>query len=417
MVSLECESLTTGYVDEEVVRDISFTLEQGDILGIVGPNGSGKSTLIRAITGVIEPWSGGLSLDGRSIKKLSRREIARKVAVVPQDTFISFPYTAWEVVMMGRNPYLGRLESPDKKDRAIVKEAMDGTATLTFKDRPVGELSGGELQRVVVARALAQDTDLLLLDEATSHLDIGHKVSVMDLVKRKNREGDKGVLSVHHNLDLAARYCDRLILIDEGEIHAEGSPKDVLTPPHLRAVYGIEAEVHQNPRNGSLYVTPVEDISGLEEKKETIHIVAGGGSGSDLMKSSVEEGYRVTAGVLNAMDSDLERAEFLDIDVVVEAPFTGIGQKAYRQNLKKIEEADIVVGTDFPVGKGNLRNVKALKRAVEEDRKVFLLDEDSIEERDYTGGKAAEIYEDMLESENVTVVEGWEDLRSLLENG
>ncbi|MGM0406204.1 MAG: ABC transporter ATP-binding protein, partial [Thermoplasmatota archaeon] len=325
--TLEVIELTTGYGEKEVLKNISFDLKNGEILGVIGPNGSGKSTLIKALTGVIPTWSGKIKYDGKNINDFHRRERARKIGVVPQDTFINFPFTSWEVVMMGRNPYLGRFENPKRDDELSVKKAMKMTKTLKFKNRSVRELSGGELQRVVVARALAQEPRLIFLDEATSHLDIGHKLEIMNLMKDRTKHQNKGVLSVHHNLNLAARYCDDIVLLDDGEIHAKGTPKEVLTRAHLRAVYGIEAEVDENPRDGSLYVTPIRRKVIKEDKEEVVHVVCGGGTGRTLLKELVELGYEVTTGVLNVMDSDQKMAEFLDLRCVTEAPFSSISEE------------------------------------------------------------------------------------------
>lgn len=410
MVILEINELTTGYKEKAVLNDINLSMEKNDFVGIIGPNGSGKSTLIRAITKIIDLWEGDIRLKNRPLDTLSRKEIGKTSAVVPQDTFISFPYSACEIVLMGRTPYLGRFENPDKEDKKIAKDAMISTNTYKFKDRKVKELSGGELQRVIVARALAQQPDILLLDEATSHLDIGHKVQMMDLIKDKNKKEDLAVLSVHHNLNLAARYCDRIILLDEGEIHASGRPEEVLTKPHLRAVYGIEAEVHENPKDGSLYVTPIEEKLEKEQNGKRVHVICGGGSIGNLFKLLVEEGYDVSAGVLNVMDSDLEKADFLDINVVTEAPFSSINVNNHDENIRYILDSDIVIGTSFPIGKGNIKNLQAIKKAAEEGKEVILIEEQDIESRDYTDGKGVKIYDEIKKNYDTKVIKSEKDI-------
>lgn len=414
MVILEINNLTTGYKEKPILKEVSLSMKSSDFVGIIGPNGSGKSTLIRAITRILEPWKGGIKLKNEPINKLSRNEIGKATAVVPQDTFISFPYSAWDIVMMGRTPYLGRFENPGEKDKDIAESAMKSTNTYNFRDRKVKELSGGELQRVIVARALTQQPDILLLDEATSHLDIGHKIQMMDLIKDKNKSGELGVLSVHHNLNLAARYCDEIILLDEGKIHASGRPEDVLTKPHLRAVYGVEAEVHENPKDGSLYITPIEKKFETEQNGKKIHVICGGGSIGDLFKKLVEEGYEVSAGVLNVMDSDLEKAEFLDINVITEAPFSSISDKKFEENLEHILECDIVIGTSFPIGKGNIKNLKAIKRAAKEGKKVILIEKQNIVSRDYTDGRGVKIYKEIKENENIKTIKNEKDILQYL---
>jgi len=415
MVELEVDSLVTGYQEKKILKDISFEAKKGEFLGIIGPNGSGKSTLIRALTKVISPWNGSVKYDKKIIEKISRNEIAKKVSVVPQDTFINFPFTVQDVVLMGRSPYLGRFENPDKKDIKVAKEAMQVTNTLRFEDRSVRKLSGGELQRVVLARAFTQEPELLLLDEATSQLDIGHKKEVMDTLKEKNEKENLGIISVHHNLNLAARYCKKILLLDEGKKHAYGEPKEVLTNSHLRAVYGVEAEVHEHPKDGSLYVSPVDKKIDTEKGEETIHVVCGGGSTDTLLKNLVEKGYQVTTGVLNVMDSDLEKADFLDIEVVTEAPFSSITHESYKKNLELIEKANVVVVTDFPVGEGNIRNLEAVKEGVTTDTELILVDKGNIDKRDFTeGNRGTKLYNEIFRKKDIKKVDSTEEIKRLL---
>ncbi len=398
MVNLAVKKMYAGYGQKEVLKNINMTVKHGDFLGVIGPNGCGKSTLIRAITGVVDTYKGNILLGGSSIKEMNRKDIATKVAVVPQNTFIGFPFTTWEVVLMGRNPYTHRFESLKEEDYERANRAVKITKTEKLKERRVNTLSGGELQRVVIARAIAQDPKLLLLDEATSHLDIGYKVEMMDMIKKMNREEGITVISVHHNLDIAARYCDKLVLIDNGRIRTMGEPEAVLTPGHLRAVYGIEAEVHENPRDGTLYISPIDHKEIERTYKERIHVICGGGTGRKLLKALVDAGYGVSTGVLNAMDTDLRRAEFLDIDVVAEAPFSPIGDEKESENMEKIMGAETVILTDFPVGSGNLNNMKAGLKALKAGKEVILMDLIDISKRDYTGGKAEKLYLEMIEN-------------------
>ncbi|MBS3816588.1 MAG: ABC transporter ATP-binding protein [Candidatus Thermoplasmatota archaeon] len=407
MVMIRLDEVTTGYKEKKpVLKELNLAMEEDQFIGVVGPNGSGKSTLVKCITRVLDPWEGTVKLDGEDISGLSRKQIAKTAAVVPQDTFISFPYSAKEVVLMGRSPYLGRFENYDEKDQKIAERAMKNTQTYRFRERKINELSGGEMQRVIVARALTQEPDLLLLDEATSHLDIGHKKEIMDTIKEKNEKEDLSVLSVHHNLNLAARYCDKILLLDEGEKHAFGRPEKVLTNSHLRAVYGIEAEVHEHPKDGSLYVSPVDKHVSSESKEKTVHVICGGGSANTLLKDLVEEGYEITAGVLNVMDSDFEKADFLDIETVTEAPFSSITERSHEKNLQMIKDADILLVTDFPVGDGNRKNIEAVEEGVRKfDKEVLLIDPENISDRDYTSDEtASRTYDEIIDEEGVYAV-------------
>ena len=259
---LEIRDLTLSYGERVALRDVSLSLARGELLGVVGPNASGKSSLIRAITRVVAPLRGEVWLDGSPVRHLSQRELALRVAVVPQNPYLPEAFTALEVVLMGRTPHLGLLQSEGRADWAAVRRALEQTDAWDLADRRIGELSGGERQRVVVARALAQETPLLLLDEPTAHLDVGHQAAILELVRRLCRSEGKAVLAVVHDLTLAAQYCDRLAMLSEGRLVAQGSPYDVLSPEVLASVYRTRVWVFAHPLTGRPVVTPAVDGKG-----------------------------------------------------------------------------------------------------------------------------------------------------------
>ncbi len=247
---LKVSELGLSYGTRPILVDVDLTLEVGEIVGVVGPNGAGKSSLIKAICGLLHPAQGHISIAGKNIARHSRQELARSVAVVPQNPVLPGSFTSGEVVMLGRTPYLGLLKTEGYRDLAIVRWAMDLTSTWELVDRPVGELSGGERQRVVIARALAQEPELLLLDEPTAHLDLAHQLSILELISRLSRQQGLGVLVILHDLNLAAQYCDRLVMLCRGRIHRQGAPRDVITTEDVRAVFGIETLIVPHPANG-----------------------------------------------------------------------------------------------------------------------------------------------------------------------
>jgi iron complex transport system ATP-binding protein len=258
--ALATEGLTVTYqtAGREIValRDVTFSLRPGEVLGLTGPNGSGKTTFIRAITAVVRPHSGRALVNGRPVSTLRQQELARLVAVVPQDPQLPPAFTALACVLMGRTPHLRLLQGEGPADLDAARRAMLATNTWDLAGRPLGELSGGERQRVVVARALAQETPVLLLDEPTAHLDVGHQAAILALVRRAAREDGKAVLAVVHDLTLAAQYCDRLIMLDGGAVVAAGVPAQVLQPALLRSVYGAAVDVFPHPRTGRPVVAP-----------------------------------------------------------------------------------------------------------------------------------------------------------------
>jgi len=226
-------------------------------VGLLGPNGSGKTTLLKLLAGTLEPSGGGVLLDGAPLAAMARRDIARRIAVVPQETHAAFDFSALEIVMMGRYPHLRAFELEGEADFAIARRALAATGTAPYEHRRFSTLSGGEKQRVVIASALAQATDVLLLDEPTASLDVGYQLEIAALLRRLNEERGVTMIVSTHDLNLAATLCSELALLQEGRVVAYGATQDVLTPDHIRQVYGVVADVAVHPRAGHLTVVPV----------------------------------------------------------------------------------------------------------------------------------------------------------------
>ncbi|MFP4248227.1 MAG: ABC transporter ATP-binding protein [Armatimonadota bacterium] len=260
---LEARGLHCGYDGVEVVADVDVALRRGEFLGLIGPNGSGKTTLLRALAGRLSPTTGQILLDGEPMRARPRQKVARLLAVVPQISSPPFEFTVGEVVAMGRTPHLGRLQGEGPEDRAAIERALALTHTERLRDRPVTELSGGEFQRVVIARALAQEAPLMLLDEPAAHLDIGHQVDIFDLLLRLNRDEGRSLLCVSHDLNLAARYCDRLVAMAEGRLAASGTPAEVLTEERVSELYRCSVRVEMGP-GGRPRITPLSALAGVD---------------------------------------------------------------------------------------------------------------------------------------------------------
>lgn len=239
--------ISGGYGVIPVIKKVSFNIQRGDFLGIIGPNGSGKSTLLRLMSRALLPQCGELLLEGSPVKELRLKEFCRKVAFVPQETLINFSFSAEEIVLMGRIPHLKRLQTETKYDLAAAQKALALTDTLNLRQRPINELSAGERQRVIIAKALAQEPFLLILDEPTSHLDIGHQARIMNLLRQLNRKEELSIVIVLHDLNLASEYCRRLILLNEGMIFKQGAPEEVLTYQNIEEVYKTVVVADKNP--------------------------------------------------------------------------------------------------------------------------------------------------------------------------
>lgn len=256
MTTLSLLHLSVRYHHLLVLNNISLQVRAGEVLALVGPNGVGKSTLIRAVSGVTPLSGGAIKLDDVEVHRLRPAERARQIAVVPQAGHLPEAFTVAEIVMMGRTPHLPLWGGEGQHDCAVAWDAMQHTAIQTLAERRVDEISGGERQRVVIARALAQEPRVLLLDEATAHLDLKHQVSILELIRSLAHEHGLAVLATLHDLNQAARYADRVALLAEGELRALGSPTEVLTPAHLSAAYGLPVNVIPHPVYGTPLVLP-----------------------------------------------------------------------------------------------------------------------------------------------------------------
>jgi iron complex transport system ATP-binding protein len=242
-----------------VVDEVSLAIQPGELTGILGPNGSGKTTLLKMLSGTLTPSSGAITFDGRPLGAWKRRDLARRIALVPQETHAPFDFTVLDIVLMGRYPHLGAFALEGPADLAIAKQALASTATEALEDRLFSTLSGGEKQRVVIASALAQGPELLLLDEPTASLDVGHQLDVQLLLAGLNRDSGVTMVLSTHDLNLAAALCRHLILLRGGRVIAHGPTEDVLTPAAVRALYGVDADIQRHP-TGRLTVTPLARV-------------------------------------------------------------------------------------------------------------------------------------------------------------
>ncbi len=392
MVTLNVNGVECRYGSAKILSEVNFEVKPGDFLGILGPNGSGKTTLLKSISRVLKPHGGSILIDKKDIYSLKPIEVAQKMAVVPQDSSVGFDFSVLDVVLMGRNPHLGRFQMETSKDVDIARKAMELTNTWSLAKRSIHELSGGERQRVIIARALAQEPKILLLDEPMTHLDIINQLEIMDLVKSLCVKSGLMVLAVIHDLNMAARYCNIAIMLKAGKVFAVGQVEKVLTSDNIRSVFTVDAIVKKNLVTDSLYVIPLSPKKPSFVKREcTVHVICGAGTGTLIIKALFDEGYLVTAGVLNLEDSDYDTCELLKIPAVIEAPFSPITDRTNALNLEMIENASLVILTAPPFGTGNLRNIEAAIEALKHGIPTYVVDEIPIESRDFTGGKATQL--------------------------
>ncbi|MFO7982238.1 MAG: ATP-binding cassette domain-containing protein [Desulfuromonadales bacterium] len=395
---ISVEGMNFSYGRTPVLQEIDFRVEQGEILGIIGPNGSGKSTLLRLLRGLLTPAEGRILWDARSAHRISRRDMARRAAVVPQSTSASFPFTVRTMVAMGRYARGGS----EAGSRKAVERALALADISHLAERSVTTLSGGELQRVYLGRALAQETPVLLLDEATSHLDLDHRIEINHVLRRLNDKSGTTVVQVSHDLDSAAESCHRLLLLDrKGRMAAIGTPQEVLTPQRLRQIFQVEIRVEPNPYTGAPRILPVPPSPAWGEEGPRVHIFCGGGSGGELLRILHLAGCRLSAGPLNRGDSDLALCEALGIPVVREKPFAPLSEHALAEAEEISVKADLVVIAAVPWGSGNLAVLHSALNCRNSGSPLLLVD--PRQENDYTGGSAWSLIQKLQEADAILV--------------
>ncbi len=379
---------------------VSLSAERGEFVGLVGPNGAGKTTLLRTVSGLLRSNEGSVWLEGQDIARLTAKEVARVLAMVPQLAPYTYGFTALEVVMMGRYPHMGRFQVEGAAEREAALDAMGHTRVEAFADREVTTLSGGERQRVFVARALAQQPRVLLLDEPTSNLDIQYQLQVMELVRKLTRSGLTAIAAMH-DLSLVARFCDRLVLLHQGQVLAEGVPCEVLTPGNIEKAFAVRSLVYTDPLTNSLVVkvlSPAVDGAAPDKKSAVVHVIGGGGRGSRAMYMLKEAGFEVTVGVLGEGDSDYHTAQILGLHCPSHPSFAPIDLELHREHLKLIERAHCVVLADICFGDSNYQNLEAAAEAAN----LLLIEGEPMVARDYTGGRASKAYAQLRRRGRVT---------------
>lgn len=256
MKAVEVHNLSFSYRNGRVIEGISFSVEAGEILGVIGPNSAGKTTLLRLLSRVLIPEAGTIRLFGRDLHPLTRREVAQTVAVVPQEFQVAFPFTVEQVVAMGRYPYARGIGLETAEDRWAVERALSETGTTHLLQKYLDQLSAGEKQRVVIARALAQGPRLLLLDEPTAHLDLNHQLEVLRLLNRLRAERGLTIILVSHDLNAAADCADRLLLLQRGTVLTAGRPGEVMQPEIIEKAYGCSIWIGADPETGKIRILP-----------------------------------------------------------------------------------------------------------------------------------------------------------------
>lgn len=405
---LEVKGVRVKIKSSEILRDITFGIGEGEMVALLGPNGSGKTTLLRTIYGILKPEKGVLFLKKMNLNQLSIEEIAREIGYLPQEKAAT-QLKAGDVVLLGRTSYSRK---PTESDVEMAKKALKDVKLDDFYDRPFSQLSGGEKQKILLARVFAQETGVFLLDEPTAHLDISSQIEILEILKMKVSEG-KSALVALHDVNMATAFFDRILMTKGGRIVCAGS-SDIITPESIRDVFSANVIVRRH--GGRPFVIPFlksptidggqlqssfgEDSLSASKKsscKKRVHIICGGGSGRGVIRTLKDSGYCVSAGVLNTLDSDFELiAEEGGMEIVSEAPFSHISEEAHLTNLEMIRKSDAVILADVYIGEGNLLNLEAALSAAESG-KLIVVNLTPFRKRNFSGDKAKEIFDKLLE--------------------
>lgn len=407
--ALAAEAIDVSYSEHPSARallsDLTLKLAPGELVAVVGPNGSGKSTLVRALSRTLKPRRGVALLDENDLyREVDSRQAARAIGVVPQDTQVAFDFTVREVVAMGRAPHqkpLSLLTGETETDRQAIDQALARTGiSPELGARKISAVSGGERQRALVARALAQEARILLLDEPTASLDLQHQTALLEWLRELAASENRAVLIVLHDLNIAAAYADRVVVLSQGRVAAQGTPAEALTAETIAAVWGARVWVRCHPASGRPYILHMPEPfgAGSAEPGQTpplagqrIHILCGGGTGALLLASLSRAGASLTAGALGQGDTDEEVATLLGIKHPVVPPFSAITEEADRESRALAENADWIILTEVPFGDGNLATLAAARDCAKGGRKVIAVQEgaDFAAGRDYTKERRA----------------------------
>ena len=387
-MTVELRELSVSLGGVDVLRGVDWTVDRGEFVGLVGPNGAGKTTLLRTVSGLLEPAAGTVHVDGEDVAALSARESSRLVAVVPQTTHLAFPFDVRRIVEMGRNPHRSRFSPPTPADRAAVDHALAVTRTAELADRPIDEVSGGERQRVLLARAVAQGTPVVLLDEPTASLDVNHQIETLELVRELVAEGRTAVAAIH-DLGLAARYCDRLLVLADGGVLARGPPEEVLAGGTVERAFDVPAAVTTDPVTDSPAVRALSPAVDPTELPDAVHVVGSGPTAVGILTRLDALGVDVSAGPVPAGGAVAETARELGVDVRTVEPFSPLGRADLESLDGDVDRAGATVLADLEVGTGNQLALETLADAAPA---LVVVERRPFEERNHAGDRAAERY-------------------------
>ena len=395
---LQVKELQVDYLEKPVLKNISFNAKVGEFIGIIGPNGAGKSTLLKSIRGLTKITTGEVRVASKLLTKLKEKEKAQVIAYMQQEVNKGFGISAKQMVLAGRYPYLNWWQHESQQDYEIAEKYMKFTGVWQLADKDINFMSGGERQRVLLAKVLAQETKLIFLDEPTASLDLTYQEEIFEQCRNLCQQG-KTILIVVHDIKLATKFCSRLILLNKGQIIADGKPKEVITAENLHKAYKMKAAVFKNHVSGLLDIYTYSSAKDCQKGK-SVHVISGGGVADNIVRKLYEGNYKISMGVISQGDADAVVGEAFKAQIIKKDCFAQITSETSNKNIELIKAANFTVLCNIFYGNNNLANLKAAFQA----KKLIVLEDQKIEERDHTDGKATLLYKQLLEMDKVVVM-------------
>ncbi|MCU6139596.1 ABC transporter ATP-binding protein [Clostridioides difficile] len=359
---LKTNNLSVGYNNKVVISNINVEVKNGEILCLLGSNGAGKTTLLRSLSKLISPIKGEIYLNGVNINCISRKALSKKMALVLTNRLLGDLMTVQDIVNIGRYPYTGFFGSLSKKDLIMLDEALESVDALHLKKRYFDELSDGEKQKVLVARALVQEPEIIILDEPTTHLDIKHRLELINILKKLSKEKSISVILSLHEIDIALKSCDKVALIKNNKVIAYGQPEDVVDEDIINSLYELD-DKNFNSLLGSVEIS--------NKSKNEVFIIGGGGKATPIYRAFTKKGIGLYSGIIHENDIDYEIGRTMGIKMFTENPFEPISDESFDLAIRNLNDSKIIIDTGFSVGETNKRNIDIIKEALKLDKKVY----------------------------------------------
>lgn len=396
---LKTINLTVGYRDRTVIKKASISIEPGKFIGVIGPNASGKSTLLKTMARLLKPLSGVIYLDGKELDKMNRQEVAKKIGVVLTEKIQSGLLTSFEIVAMGRYQYTGPFARLSQRDKLVIEQSLRSTGALHLANRRFSELSDGEKQRVMIARALAQEPSILILDEPTTHLDARGRVEIMLLLRKLSRERRIAIVASTHDIELAIRLCDKLLVCNAGSIRIYDVPEQLVEEGGIDELYGFKGELIFS--RDTLVAEPVIRDGGDFK----VFVIAGAGSGMLIYRLLSRLGYSFITGILHKGDIDYAVARSIGGGIISEEPYREISEESYSRAITELKKTNLVIYASPPIGRLNQKNLELLSAGSELGLPVIYYSRDNckmidVENCEYVGsiGQLEELLEKYREN-------------------